>query len=467
MALEGTTLAGPELLLVLRRDGPAPLRAQLEEGLRAAVRDGRLAAGARLPASRLMARDLGVSRRLVVEAYEQLAAEGYLEARTGAGTYVRGDAAGAQSPAAAVAPEPSPRFDFFPGAPDLAGFPRGEWLRCLREVLRRAPDHALGYPDVQGAPELRSELAAYLRRARGVDAAPERIVICTGAVQALAVLVRALGDRPRVGIEDPYVPDHRLALDQAGADVVPLPVDSEGLRLDALEAAAVDAVVATPAHQCMLGMALSRARRAGLAEWARGTGFAVEDDFDAEFRYDRIPLGAVQGLAPDRVVYLGSASKVLAPALRLTWLVLPAALVGEAVRAKRLADRGTPTLEQLALARLIATGRLDRHLRIMRRRYRARRDALAGALAELGTGWRLEGVSAGLAAVARPPAPVGERALFEAARARSVGVYPVGWAYAAPRPAGGAVLLGYAGLPEPAIREGVRRLAGAYRDAAG
>ncbi|HLM49738.1 MAG TPA: PLP-dependent aminotransferase family protein, partial [Solirubrobacteraceae bacterium] len=149
------------------------------------------------------------------------------------------------------------------------------------------------------------------------------------------------------------------------------------------------------------------------------------------------------------------------------WLVLPAALVGEAVRAKRLADRGTPTLEQLALARLIATGRLDRHLRIMRRRYRARRDALAGALAELGTGWRLEGVSAGLAAVARPPAPVGERALFEAARARSVGVYPVGWAYAAPRPAGGAVLLGYAGLPEPAIREGVRRLAGAYRDAAG
>src|SRR3954452_21148565 len=230
---------GPELLVELRRDDGAPLRGQLEAGLRAAIRAGRLTSGARLPASRVLARDLGISRRLVVEAYEQLRAEGYLEGRTGAGTFVR--AYSTAAPAASEPPSGGPlhpstlRYDFFPGAPDLAGFPRTDWLRATREALRRMPDRALGYPDARGAPELRAQLAAYLRRVRGVAAEPDRLIVAAGAQQSVAltaVALRAvLGRAPRVAVENPGFPRHRALLAEAGMRLVPVPVDEEGLRV--------------------------------------------------------------------------------------------------------------------------------------------------------------------------------------------------------------------------------------------
>ena len=472
MADQGTI--GPEVLVELRRDGDAPLRGQLESGLRAAIRAGRLAPGARLPATRVLAQDLGVSRRLVVEAFEQLRAEGYLEGRTGAGTFVRagddgnGNATAEPSPVAPPPPRAALHYDFFPGAPDLAGFPRAEWLRATREALRRMPDRALGYPDPRGASELRAQLAAYLARVRGVVAEPEHVVVSGGAQQAFTLigtaLRAALGRAPVIAVEDPGMPRHRLQLAELGAEIVPVPVDADGLRVDLLVTTGADAVLSTPAHQSPTGVALSSDRRGALVAWARGGRVVIEDDYDAEFRYDRTPLGALQGLAPDHVVYVGSTSKTLAPGLRLGWVVAPGRLVQPIARARLMDDAGSPMIDQYALAELIDSGAYDRHLRAARRRYTARRDTLVATLVKHLPGARVQGVAAGLHALVRPPEPVDEAALMGAAAARSVGVYPAGWAYAVPRSDGGAVVLGYATLPEPAIREGVRRLAEAVAE---
>ena len=464
----GTNPVGPELLIELDRSRRRPLHAQLEDGLREAVRSGRLAAHSRLPATRALAADLGVSRRLVVDAYAQLLAEGYLLARRGAGTFVAGAAtAGA---ARAAEPEPGPpAFDFFPGYPDLASFPRGAWLRAMRETLREAPDRALGYPDPRGAAELRSALAGHLRRVRGVAADPGAIVVCSGAAQGFVLLARALAT-PRLAVEDPGLPTHRAILAAQGATLLALPVDEEGacvaeLAPLAARGGAIDAVLVTPAHQSPTGVALSPARRAALLGWAgEGGGLIVEDDYDAEYRYDRAPLAAMQGLAPDRVVYMGTVSKTLAPALRLGWLVLPPRLLDAVVGEKALADNGCPTLEQLALARLIESGAYDRHLRTARRRYRARRDALVRALARHLPGARVTGLAAGLHAIVRLGRAVDGLALARAARRRSVGIYPLGYAYMDIRAVHDGLVLGYANLAEPAIEEGIRRLARALAE---
>ncbi len=462
MTSSGTT-SSPELLVELHPGAGRPLRAQLEDGLREAVRAGRLAGGSRVPSSRTLAADLQVSRRLVVDAYAQLLAEGYLVARAGSGTFVA-DAAGGTSTPATEPRGDVPRFDFFPGFPDLASFPRGAWLRALREVLREAPDRALGYPDPRGAPELRRALAGHLRRVRGVVADPAAIVVCSGAAQALGLLARALGEARvlRLAVEDPGLPPHRAILQAQGAVLTPLPVDSGGARVEELERLDVDAVLITPAHQSPIGVALAPARRTRLLEWASSRGrLVIEDDYDAEYRYDRAPLAALQGLAPSRVIYLGTVSKTLAPALRIGWLLLPPELVRAVSGQKYLADNGCPTIDQLALARLIESGAYDRHLRQARRRYRARRDALVRALARHLPGARVTGVAAGLHAIVRLPVQVDGLALVEAARRRSVGVYPLGYAYVVPRPLDDGLVLGYANLSEPAIEEGVRRLADA------
>jgi GntR family transcriptional regulator/MocR family aminotransferase len=468
VSVSGTTsTSGPELLIELRRDGGRPLRAQLEAGLREAVRAGRLPAGARLPATRVLAADLGVSRRLVVEAYAQLLAEGYLVARRGAGTYVA-EAASASGGAAYERGEGALAYDFFPGYPDLASFPRRQWLRAMREALAGASHRSLGYPDASGAPELRRALADHLRRVRGVVADPQRIVVCSGAAQALVLLARALGG-PHLAMEDPSLPPHRAILLAHGARLSALPVDGHGARVEELERIArrsgrPDAVFVTPAHQSPLGVALAPARRAALLEWAAGGGVVIEDDYDAEYRYDRAPLAALQGLAPERVIYLGTASKSLAPALRLGWLVLPAALVEAVVAQRNLADHGAPTLEQLALARLLDSGAYDRHVRQARRRYRMRRDALVSAVERHLPDARVTGLAAGLHAVVRLGREVDGRRLLAAASERSVGVYLLGYSYMRPRPLHEGLVLGYANLPEPAIEEGVRRLSLALRE---
>ncbi len=462
----GTTFPprGPELLVQLDRHSRTPLRAQLEERLRASIRSGRLARGTRLPPSRTLAGDLGVSRRLVVEAYAQLLAEGYLRSRHGAGTFVA-DAATPVATVSGSAPAPPLRYDFFPGSPDLAGFPRVAWARAMREMLKGTPDARLGYPDPRGALELRRAIAAHLGRVRGVVADPESIVVCSGAAQGLGLLSRALaaGGPPLIGVEDPSLPHLRAILLAHGARLLALPVDAEGVTLDALGGADVRAALITPAHQSPLGVALAPHRRAALLDWAAGgERVLIEDDYDAEFRYDRSPLSALQGLAPDRVVYLGTASKTLAPALRLGWMVLPRRLVEPVLTEKALADHGSPTLDQLALAQLLEHGTLDRHLRQARRRYAARRDALVAAVARHLPGACVTGVAAGLHAVVRLAAAVDGVALVEAAAARSVGAYPLGFCYLEIRRRHDELMLGYANLDEPAIDEGVRRLAEAY-----
>ncbi|MGO8904875.1 MAG: PLP-dependent aminotransferase family protein [Solirubrobacteraceae bacterium] len=469
MSVEKGANSGPELLIELDRGARQPLRAQLEDGLRAAVRSGRLPAHARLPATRALASDLGVSRRLVVDAYAQLLAEGYLLARGGAGTFVA-DSAGAISLAAREPSRRPLRFDFFPGYPDLASFPRRPWLRAIREVLRDAPDSAFGYPDPRGAAELRHALAEHLQRVRGVVADPQRIVICSGAAQAFGLLARALGAEPRMAVEDPGLPDHRTILAAHGVSLLALAVDEQGARVQELAGMAaregrIDAVLVTPAHQSPIGVALAPDRRVALLEWAGRPGrLVIEDDYDAEYRYDRAPLAALQGLAADRVAYMGTVSKTLAPALRLGWLVLPERLLAAVAEQKRLADRGCPTLDQLVLASMLRSGAYDRHLRQARRRYRARRDALAEAVARHLPGARVTGLAAGLHAIVRLDRPVDGAALARAARRRSVGVYPLGYAYMDVRAVHDGLVLGYANLVEPAIEEGIRLLAGALAE---
>lgn len=453
------TSFGPELLIALRG---GRRRAQLEDRLRELVRNGTLPAGARLPSSRALADDLGVSRRLVVDAYAQLLAEGYLVSRHGAGTFVAhtagtADGIGAQPPAQAL------QFDFFPGAPDLASFPRALWLRAMREVLRSAPASAMAYPDVRGAPELRTALAGYLRRVRGVVAEPDSIVICAGATQGLALLGRALKrlGMGTIAVEDPGLPPHHAVLAYAGLTVRGTAVDEWGLDVGAVNA---PVVLTTPAHQCPTGVVLSPERRAALGRWARDGGIVIEDDYDAEFRYDRASPGALQGLVPDRVVYLGTTSKTLAPGLRLGWLVVPASLLGAVVEAKAFDDLGSPTIEQLALAWLIETAAYDRHLRKARRRNSARRDALLAAVAESLPQAQVTGVAAGLHALVRLPRPFDAQRLLEAAARRSVGVYPLSLHSMRPTRESDALVLGYASLSESAIGEGIRRLAEALTE---
>jgi len=374
-------------------------RAGLERAVREAIRDGRLRPGDRVPSTRALARDLGLARGTVAEAYAQLGAEGYLQARPGAPTRVAGGVAlgdgmarggeawsgGAQS---AFAAPPEPRLSLRPGVPDVGAFPRSAWVAALRRSLQSAPDAALGPGDPRGRPELRAALAAYLGRARGVLADPERIVICAGFTEGLALLCRVLRGTGALAMEDPCFAAHRDIAHAAGLRVAPLAVDAHGAIPEIPQDVA--AVNLTPSHQFPLGGTLAPERRSAFVAWAREHGtLVIEDDYDGEFRYDRQPAGALQGLDPERVVYAGTASKTLAPALRLGWLVLPDRLL-EPVLAAKL--NSTPALEQLALAELLAGGGYDRHVRRMRQRYRRRRDSL---LARLG-GRRTLGIAAGL-----------------------------------------------------------------------
>ncbi len=326
MAISGTT-SGPELLVELDRAAPEPLHRQLANGLRDAIRTGRLAPATRLPSTRVLAADLGVSRRLVVDAYSQLAAEGFLLSRHGSGTRVATvDAASAPQRDAGDAAKQFD-IDFAPGSPDLGSFPRHAWLRALRQGLTEIESHAFGYVAPQGLPSARVAVADYLRRTRGVLADPQHIVLCSGATQAIALLASVLSGQT-LAMEDPGFWLHRMVLRHNGIEPLPVPVDDDGLTSPPSRTAARQTVLATPAHQSPTGVVLSAARRTALVQWARADHLVIEDDYDAEYRYDRAPVGALQGIAPDRVVYVGSTSKTLAPGLRIGWMVLPAHLVG-------------------------------------------------------------------------------------------------------------------------------------------
>lgn len=396
-------------------------RSALEGALRQAIRDGRLAPGEWLPSSRALAAQLGLARGTVVEVYSQLAAEGYLRTRPGAATEV---ARGPHVPTrVAVEPVAAPVVaDFRLGRPDISMFPRAEWLRALRRALQTTAHSELGPADPRGSPRLRALLANYLGRVRGVLTTSERIVICSGFTQGLRLVCDALatGGARSIALENPCLPDHRAIADASGLAVVPLDVDRSGARPEGFTKAAAAAVL-TPAHQAPLGATLDPARRTEFARIAATRGvYLVEDDYDGEFRYDRHPVGALQGLAPEHVIYAGSASKSLAPGLRLGWLALPNDLVDAVIEAKRRADRGTDVLAQLAFAELIESGALDRHIRRMRRRYGNRRDALIATLGRYAPAVSIHGIAAGLHAVVSLPEHISEADVIAAAQQRKV-----------------------------------------------
>ncbi|MEV7546993.1 PLP-dependent aminotransferase family protein [Streptomyces sp. NPDC089915] len=400
--------------------GERGLRAALTESLREAARSGRLEPGTRLPSSRTFAADLGIARNTVAEAYAELVAEGWLTARQGSGTRV------AERARPRRAPGPAPRvrrpvrrgpaYSLVPGSPDVGAFPRAGWLAAARRALTDAPNEAFGYSDTRGRIELREALSGYLARARGVYADPDRIVLCAGFVHAVRLLAGVLRARRvrEVAVEGYSLDLHRDLLTGAGLRTRPLWVDGSGARTPDLAGLGprVGAVLLTPAHQFPTGAALTPDRRAAAVDWARTTGgLILEDDYDGEFRYDRQPVGALQGLDPDRVVYLGTASKSLAPALRTGWMVVPPDLLEEVLAAKGPAEWTSSALDQLTLAEFITSGAYDRHVRAMRLRYRRRRDELVAAL---DGGFPVSGIAAGLHAVLDLPEGT-ERSIVQAA----------------------------------------------------
>jgi len=403
--------------LHLELAGTGGNRVRLMAALREAIRSGRLAPGTRLPPYRSLAADLGIARNTVAEAYAELVAEGWLTARQGSGTRVapRAVPLRKERPRAASAAPARPRHDLRPSSPDASAFPRSAWLASARRALTAAPSEAFGVGDPRGRVELRRALAEHLGRARGVHADPDLIVVCSGFAHALRLLGRVL--RGSAAVESYGLDFHRGLLAEAGVRTVPLVIDEHGARVADLPETGAGTVLLTPAHQYPTGGPLHPERRAAVVDWARATGgLILEDDYDGEFRYDRQPVGAVQGLDPDHVVYLGSASKSLSPALRLGWMVLPDHLVDGVLAAKGERELSSSALDQLTLADFIDSGSYDRHLRRMRQVYRRRRDRLVAALAERAPHLRVTGIAAGLHAVLELPDGTEASTLARAAR---------------------------------------------------
>jgi GntR family transcriptional regulator/MocR family aminotransferase len=440
-------------------------RRSLSEALRAAIQEGRLPATTVLPSSRRLAAALGVSRGVVTDAYDQLVSEGYLNVKPRSAPEVA-------EVVAAPPPPPEPpaarwRFDFHATTPDVALFPRRGWIRAVERALRRAPDAALDYGDRRGRIELRSALTAYLARVRGVRVDPGRIVVTQGFTQALDLLCRVLVDRgaTTLAMETPSHPELWATVRQSGLRLVGSQVDSDGIRTDELAGLGADAVVVAPAHQFPTGVVMSPARRLALLEWAATRrSLIIEDDYDAEFRYDRTPVGAVQGLDPGRVAHVGTASKTLAPGVRLGWVSLPADLVEEVRIRKVLADSGSPTVDQLALADLLSTGDYERHVVRARHEYRRRRDRLVRALARRLPKLEFRGAAAGMQLLLSLPDEVDDVAIADAAASRRIGVRPLSPLHLVPSQERG-LLLGYGRLSEGRIDQAVGALSAVIMEA--
>jgi GntR family transcriptional regulator/MocR family aminotransferase len=460
----GTTFAGTPELLLPGWNPSRPRRSQLEAGLRAAIREGRLRPDTRLPSTRALAARLGVSRRLVVDAYEQLIAEGHLIARRGSGTRVAPQPPGPHQPAP---PPPSDQgsrpgvIDLFAGAPEPALFPRRAWSRALRRAVETLADSRLSYGEFGGAEELRVALAEHLGRVRGAAVEPGQVLACSGYQQGLRIfcrLIRSRGGR-RVAVEDPGYPVAAWTIESEGLDAVPVRIDERGIDVDAVVAGEVDAAVVTPAHSMPLGVALAPERRRELAAWARQRGALVlEDDYDAELRYDRVPTGCLQGLAPDVVVLAGSVSKTLAPSLRLGWLCLPGGLVAEATALRASFDGGGNRFTEIAFAELLASGAFDRHVRVCRQRYRGKRSLLLDAVSASLPTARLGGIAGGLHAVLELPPGTEERSVIDEAARAGVKVQGLGH-YTLDHPRRPSLVIGYGPPSDRELRRAVAVIA--------
>ncbi|MBP0449381.1 PLP-dependent aminotransferase family protein [Kitasatospora sp. RG8] len=462
---------------------PGGLADWLAGRLRRAIADGRLPAGSRLPATRVLAAELRVSRGVVTDAYGRLAEEGQIAGRGRAGTVVVATPAPPPPPAGPPTPAPAPfdaapvpesfdalraapaRINLSPGVPDLAAFPRAAWLRAERAVLDGLSAHEFGYGDPRGTPALRRAVAHWLARNRGIRADPDEVLIVAGAAQALALLGQVLGQAglTEVAVEDPGSLGTRQHLGHWLTATPPVPVDADGIRVDALRATGAPAVLLTPAHQFPAGVVLGGERRRELLRWAGEGGLVIEDDYDAEHRYDRAPVPALRGVLPEQVCYTGSVSKLLAPALRTGWLLVPPRHREAVLAAKRFADLGNAVLPQLVLARLMETGELERHLRLLRPRHRRRRDAMIAAIGAHLPGAVVHGAAAGLHLMVTFPAGLDctDTELATAALAHGVKVQPLSWHARLPHPPG--LVLGYAAGAPGEITEGVAVLGGLLR----
>lgn len=376
------------------RPGARGVRDLLITALRDAVRSGRLTTDTVLPPSRSLAADLGLSRNTVAEAYAELVEEGWLASRQGSGTWVVDTGRQALPPRPRGTPG-VPKHNLMPGSPDVSAFPRSQWLASARRSLTAAPSAALGIGDPRGRPELRVALSEYLARARGVRTSPDAIMICAGVRHGVELLAKVFrGTRP-IAVEAYSLFLFREAIALLGMHTVPIHVDEKGLLVTDLDDVDTPAALTTPAHQYPHGVPLHPSRRTAIVAWARRTGgYVIEDDYDGEFRYDRQPVGALQGLDPNRVSYLGSTSKSLSPVLRLGWMVLPDDLMDDVIAAAGGHQFYVNAIDQLTMADFITRRQYDRHIRRMRARYRRRRDALVAALAGFDVG--VSGLPAGL-----------------------------------------------------------------------
>jgi len=464
--------AGLDLHLDLGPGGPGHA---LETALREAVRSGRLPAGARLPGSRSLAADLGISRGTVVQVYAQLMAEGWLVGATGSGTWVADvpvESLGRESRLAEPAGPPFPEgwygkwwpADLRSGRPDVSSFPRGLWAAGVRRAVASAEARAFDYGEPAGAPALRVAIAGYLARTRGVRATAGSVVITSGFSQGLALLARTLcrlGARAAAA-EDPCLPRHRELLRAAGLRVDPLPVDADGAAPAGLRGDTALALL-TPAHQYPSGVVLAPGRRAAFTDWAgRYDGYVIEDDYDGEFRYDGQPVGALQALAPDRVVFGGTAAKALAPGMQIGWLVVPPALRGPLLETAWDLAGAVPAIDQLALADLIERGEYDRQVRRMRLAYRRRRAELERRLASV-TRTPLAGLAAGLHALLPVGSAERERRLIadgERAGLAIHGLHTNRYWHVPDESRPAALVIGYAAPPPQAWRRSLELLTG-------
>ncbi|QVQ50727.1 PLP-dependent aminotransferase family protein [Spiractinospora alimapuensis] len=480
---------GTDFLQLDLTDVPVGRRAQwIADRIRDAVADGALRVGSRLPPSRTLAAELGVSRGVVTEAYRRLSDDGHVAGHGRNGTVV-------QAAPAMTVPPPTPptsarsatvpvdpflhpadehsieslrdaeaQYDLSPGVPSLAAFPRRAWLRAERSILDTLSARDLGYGDPRGAPRLREAITRWLARNRGIRVAAADVLVVSGVSQGLTLLSQILrrSDVTRIAVEDPGSMGLREHLRHHGMRPVPIPVDAHGVQVDQLRDSAVSTAVVTPAHQFPMGVVLSGARRRELLEWSNAGGLVVEDDYDAEHRYDRAPVPALRSLAPHQVCYLASVSKLLAPALRIGWLVPPPRLHSALVDAKRFADLGNAVLPQLVLAELMDNGDMERHLRFLRTQHRRRRNATLAALGTHLPAARVHGAAAGLHLTITLDAAIDDTQLAASALRRGVKVQPLSWHRQEPGPPG--LVLGYAATTPTALTEAVAHLAVAYSD---